>query len=252
MLTNLLHRSAVCPAILLTALFAGCGNDAAPKPEARSTQVSPKKEDKPAADKPAPSAAAAASSPAAPPAKPAPDAASAAASASAAPALSVAAAASAAPAAAPEPSLDCDKLLEPDDVFKACKVKVEIPADGPKENIGSTEMRCTRRFSSKDAGLLTLIVVRHGSDTEAQERYRTDFKVELSKPDVVPGAGDFARFFLKKGVSGDPILTAEAVKGRFNVTVFNPKVTVGGQTVGPVCEAEGLGKVLVQALGRIP
>jgi len=157
-----------------------------------------------------------------------------------------------APAAPPDPALDCDKVLTPEDVFEACKIKVEIPADQSTEDIGA-EPRCSRKFSSKDAGLLTLIVMRHANAAEAKERYSTDFKLELSKPDVVDGIPvGSARFFLKKGVSGDPILTAEAIKDRFNVTVFNPKVTVGGQTVGPVCDEKPLGKLLVKALERIP
>lgn len=234
-------------AFLLTALLAGCRDDPAPKPEARATQV-PAKQDKPSAEKPATTVPAVTATQAAPAAKPAADAPSAAPSASASPSAS---SATAAPAPVPDPSLDCDKLLSLEDVFKACNVKVEAPADQPTEDIG-TESRCVRRFNSKDAGLLTLIVVRHASDEEAKERYSKDFTVELSKPDVVADAPGLARFFLKKGVSGDPILTAEAVKGRFNVTLFNPKVTVGGQTVGPVCEEKPIGKLLVQALSQIP
>lgn len=244
MLSNSPSRKALGFSFLLTALLAGCREDPAPKPETRATQVPPK-QDKPAPDKPAPPVPAATTVAVPSTLKPAADVASTVPSAIAAPSASAAA------APVPDPPLDCDKLLSLDDVFAACKIKVEAPADQPTENIG-TEGRCVRRFSSKEAGLLTLIVVRHASDAEAKERYQTDFKVELSKPDVVADAGDLARFFLKKGVSGDPILTAEAVKGRFNVTLFNPKVTVGGQTVGPVCEEKPLGKLLVQALSHIP
>lgn len=244
---NLLHRTVVGPAILLTAMLAGCRDDPAPAPDNRAAQVAPKKEDKPVADKPAPSAAAAPRPSAAPAEKPALNAA-ATPSASAAPGASAAAEAPAAPA---DPALDCDKILSMQDVFAACNVKVEAPADQSTEDIGS-EPRCVRKFNSKDAGLLTLIVVRHANAAEAKDRYSTDFKLELSKPEPVEGAGDPARFFLKKGVSGDPILTVEAIKERFNVTLFNPKVTVGGQTVGPVCDQKALGKLLVKALEHIP
>jgi hypothetical protein len=239
---NLLHRSVVGSAILLTALLAGCRDDPAPAPDNRATQVAPKKEDKPVAEKATPSAAATSRATTAPAEKPA-----AAPNASAAPSASAAVAAPAAPA---DPALDCDKILTLEDVSSACNVKVEAPADQPTEDIGS-EPRCVRKFNSKDAGLLTLIVLRHASADEAKERYSKDFTVELSKPERVEGAGDLSHFFLKKGVSGDPILTVEAVKERFNVTLFNPKVTVGGQTVGPVCDQKALGKLLVKALEHI-
>jgi hypothetical protein len=235
------------PAILLTAMLAGCRDDPAPQPDPRATRVEPK-QDKPTAEKPAPSASFSPKSPIAPVVKPTLEIPAAAPSASAAPS---AAAAPEPPAAAPDTPVDCDKLLLPEDVFDACKLKVELPKDQPTEDIGS-EPRCSRKFESKDAGLLTLIVLRHSSEDEAKERYAKDFVVDLSKPDVVKGVTGLARFYLKKGVSGDPILTSEAVKGRFNVTLFNPKVTVGGQTVGPVCEQEGLGKLLVKVLERMP
>lgn len=242
-----MSRALVRSAILLTGLLAGCRDEPTPNPDARATQVAPKKEDKPVAEKPTASTRASARAPAAPAEKPV-VATSVAPSISAAPSASAAAAA---PVAPPDPAVDCDKILTADDVFAACNVKVELPSDQPTEDIGS-EPRCTRRFNSKDAGLLTLIIVRHADGTEAKERYAKDFTVELSKPEPVTGAGDVSRYFLKKGVSGDPILMAEAVKERFNVTVFNPKVTVGGQTVGPVCEKEGLSKLLVKALEHIP
>lgn len=244
----LLHRSVVAPAILLTALLAGCRDDPAPAPDARGSQVSPK-QDKPVADKPAPSGAATARTPASSLVKPAVDVPSAAVGASAAPSASAAAAA--ASAAPVDPSIDCDKLLLPDDVFAACNIKVEAPADQPTEDIG-TEPRCVRRFSSKEAGLLTLIVQRHTDDAEAKDRYFKDFKAELSKPEPIEGIEVASRYYEKRGVSGDPILTAEAIKGRFNVTIFNPKVTVGGQTVGPVCDHKALGKVLKKVLENVP
>lgn len=245
--TNLQHRSLVGSAILLTALLSGCRDDPAPTPESRATQVAPKKTDKPVAEKPT-------ATPAATPRPPVVSAEKPALAVSAAPSAGPAPSASAvaeAPVAPPDPSLDCDKLLTLDEIFAACKVKVELPTDQSTEDI-ATEPRCSRKFNSKDAGLLTLIVLRHASVEEAKERYYKDFTVELSKPEPVENAGDISRFFLKRGVSGDPILTAEAVKGRFNVTLFNPKVTVGGQTVGPVCEQKGLGQLLVKALERVP
>jgi len=245
--TFLLSRRFVVPAILLTATLAGCRDDPAPQPDARATRVEPK-QDKPVAEKPAPSATFSARSQVAPVVKPTLEIPSAAPSASAA---SSAAAAPEAPAAPPETPVDCDKLLLPEDVLDACKLKVEVPKDQPTEDIGS-EPRCSRKFESKEAGLVTLIVLRHSSEEEAKDRYSKDFVVELSKPEPVKDVTGLSRFFLKKGVSGDPILTSEAVKGRFNVTLFNPKVTVGGQTVGPVCQQEALGKLLVKVLERMP
>jgi hypothetical protein len=244
---NLLHRSVVGPAILLTALLAGCRDDPTPTPDTRPAGVAPKP-DKPVADKPASSGAAPARTTTSSVVKPALDVPSAAINASAAPSAS---AALEAPAAPVDPSLDCDKLLLPDDVFAACNVKVEVPADQPTEDIG-TEPRCVRRFSSKDAGMLTVIVLRHADSAEAKDRYFKDFKVELSKPEPIDGIADTSRYYEKKGASGDPILTAEAIKERFNVTVFNPKITVGGQTVGPVCDQKALGKVLKKLLEHIP
>jgi hypothetical protein len=245
----LLHRSIVCPAMLLTALLAGCRDDPAPTADTRASQVAPNK-DKPTVEKSAAGSVTAARAPANSVVKPTADVASAAVSASAAPSAS-AAVVPMIPAAPVNPSLDCDKLLLPDDVFAACNVKVEVPADQPTEDIG-TESRCVRRFSSKDAGLLTVIVLRYTDSAEAKDRYDKDFKVELSKPEPIEGVGDLSRYFEKKGVSGDPILTAEAIKERFNVTVFNPKITVGGQTVGPVCDQKALGKVLGKILQQIP
>ena len=61
-----------------------------------------------------------------------------------------------------------------------------------------------------------------------------------------------ARSYIKKGASGDPIYTVEAVKGQFNVVVFNPKITVGGQTIGPVCDEAALAKLLGVVMKRIP
>lgn len=244
---NLLHRSAIAPAILLTALLAGCRDDPAPTPDKRASPVAPK-QDKPTAEKSAPSSIAAARLPASSLVKPTVAVPTAAVGASAA---SSASAAPEVPAAPADPSLDCDKLLLADDVFAACNVKVEVPADQPTEDIGA-ESRCVRRFSSKDAGLLTVIIQRHADAAEAKDRYFKDFKVELSKPEPIEGAGELARYFEKRGVSGDPILTAEAVKERFNVTVFNPKVTVGGQTVGPVCDQKALGNVIKKVLEHIP
>ncbi len=246
---DFMPRALVGSAIVLTGLLAGCRDEPTPSPDARSTQVAPKKEDKPVPEKPINNAQAPVRAQIAAPEKPA-SAMSVAPSASAAPSASVATGPSAAPAPS-DPALDCDKILTAEDVFAACKVKVELPSDQPTEDIGS-EPRCVRRFNSKDAGLLTLIIMRHADAAEAKDRYYKDFKVELSKPEPVEGAGEISRYFDKKGVSGDPILTVEAVKERFNVTVFNPKVTVGGQTVGPVCDKTGLGKLLVKALEQIP
>lgn len=250
MLKFLPHRSFVVPAILLTAMLAGCRDDPAPRADDRATRVAPT-QDKPVAEKPATTATPSARTQLAPVVKPTLDIPSAAPSASAA---TSAAAAPEVPAAAPETPVDCDKLLLPEDIFDACKLKVEIPKDQPTEDIG-TEPRCARKFESKEAGLLTLIVMRHGSEDEAKDRYSKDFVVELSKPEPVEGfTGPLgsSRFFLKKGASGDPILTSEALKGRFNVTLFNPKITVGGQTVGPVCEHKALDKLLVKVLERMP
>lgn len=241
------HRRFVVPAILLTAMLAGCRDDPAPKADDRATRVSPR-QDKPVAEKPATTSMPSARTQNAPVVKPTLEIPAAAPSASAA---SSASAVSPAPVAAPETPVDCDKLLLPEDIFDACKLKVEIPKDQPTEDIAA-EPRCARKFESKEAGLLTLIVMRHGSEDEAKERYFKDFVVELSKPEPIKGIVGASRFFLKKGASGDPILTSEALKGRFNVTLFNPKITVGSQTVGPVCEHEALDKLLVKVLERMP
>jgi hypothetical protein len=247
--TYLPLRSVVAPAILLTALLAGCRDDPTPAPDARASKVAAK-QDKPVEEKPTPSSGVPARPSPSSEVKPALALPSAIPSASAAPSASVATAAPEVPVAPVDPSLDCDKLLAVEDVFVACNIKVEVPDDQPKENIGS-EPRCVRRFNSKDAGLLTVIVLRYANNTEAKDRYDQDFKVDLSKPEPIEGVGDVSRYFVKTGVGGSPILTAEAVKDRFKVTVFNPKITVGGQTIGPVCDQKGLGKVLAKVLTHI-
>jgi hypothetical protein len=165
---------------------------------------------------------------------------------SAAPSVSAAAEAPAAPA---DPPFDCDKLVTPADIEAACGVKVEAPADQPTEDIGA-ERLCNRRFSSKDAGTVSISVVRHGSPADALERYK-EFTVESSKPEPIEGL-EQARRYEKKGASGDPIFAADAVKGRFVVSVFNPKITVGGQTIGPVCDSSELAKLMPAILERFP
>ncbi|MBK9266528.1 MAG: hypothetical protein IPM54_42915 [Polyangiaceae bacterium] len=244
--TFLSRRNFLGPAILLTALLSGCRDDPAPAPDGRASQAP--SADKPTAEKSTPSAAATPRKAVAPVVKPALNVPSATPSASAAPSVSAAVEALAAPA---EPALDCDTILTAEDVFAACNVKVEAPADQPTDDIGA-ERTCSRRFSSKEAGTLSVLIVRHANSTEATERYYQETKAELSKPEPIKDVGDLARRYVKRGVSGDPIYTVEAVKGQFNVSVFNPKITLGAQTVGPVCDEAALEKLLAVAIKRIP
>lgn len=139
--------------------------------------------------------------------------------------------------------------MSPEDIEKVCGVKVEVPTDQPTEDIG-TERMCNRRFSGKDSGTISLSVVRHASNAEALERYR-DFTVTSSKPEPIDGI-EVARRYEKKGASGDPIYAADAVKDRFVVSVFNPMITIGGQTIGPVCDYEELAKLMSGIIKHVP
>ncbi len=230
-----LSRSFLGPAILLTALLSGCRDEPKPAPDGRAAQVS---QDKPTAQKTTPSATGTS--------KPAANMPTAAANGSAAPSASAAAEAPAAPS---DPPLDCDKLVTPADIEAACGVKVEAPADQPTDDIGA-ERLCSRRFSSKESGTISLSVVRHGSAADALDRYK-EFTVDSSKPEPIEGL-EQARRYEKKGASGDPIFAADAVKDRFIVSVFNPKITVGGQTIGPVCDSNELAKLMPEILKRVP
>jgi len=222
-------------------LAAGCRDDASPTPEGRASQV-------PANEKPALTAGPSASPKAAVSPKPprvAPPSA-----ASAAPSASASAAVIEPPALPPDPPLDCDIVLTAEDVKAACGVEVEADAKNPTEDIGA-EPTCSRRWNSKDSGTLSLSVVRLASDVEAKERFK-DIEGEVSGLESVSGLGDVARRFVKKGAGGHPIFHVEVVKGRFDVQVFNPKITLGPTTVGPVCDHAGLEKLVAKAITRLP
>ncbi|MDC3954096.1 hypothetical protein [Polyangium jinanense] len=234
----------VGPSALLVSfvLAAGCRDEPSPTPEGRASQV-------PANEKPAPTSVSSARPKATAPPRPtlvAPPPAS----ASAAPAPSASAAVVEPPALPPDPPLDCDVILTPEEIKDACGIVVEADSKQPTEDIGP-ERTCSRRWNSKDAGTLSLLVVRHGSDAEAKERYK-DIEGEVSGIEAISGLGDIARRYVKKGAGGHPIFNVEVVKGRFDVQVFNPKITLGDTTVGPVCDHAGLEKLLAKAVTRLP
>lgn len=157
------------------------------------------------------------------------------------------------PAAPPEPAVDCDALLTPADVKEACGVEVTAAADQPSDDIGESRT-CSRRWSSKDAGALSMLIVRHASAADAKERFDATGTDLAALPDfkAVTGLGDLARRYAKPGASGDPIYSVEAVKGRFDVLVFNPKVTLGPTTIGPACDLDKLEKLAAKVVAKIP
>jgi len=238
-------RSSTCCAVLfaLLALSGGCRDESPPAPEARSTQVPPRET---STITPSPSALAPkpAKEPTPKPALVLPSAtASAVASASASAAVEP-------PAPPPDPSLDCDVVVTPEDVQEACGISVTAAADQPTADIG-VDPTCSRRWSSKESGTLSLFIARHPSGDEAKERYK-EIEGDVSGVAVIAGLGDLARRYVKKGASGDPIYNVEAVKGRFDLRVFGPKITIGQTTVGPVCDDAGLEKLAKKALERLP
>lgn len=141
-------------------------------------------------------------------------------------------------------------MLEPADIAAECGTLVGPPPDQPKDDIGA-ERTCSRRFSSTEAGTISVLVVRHESEATAKERFK-DVEGEPREIKAISGIGDVARRFVKKAASGDPIYNVEAVKGRFSVLVFNSKVTLGGTTIGPVCDHEELEKLLARVVKRLP
>ncbi|MDC0747416.1 hypothetical protein [Polyangium mundeleinium] len=240
---SLISRAGQGALLALFVLAAGCRDEPSPTPEGRASQV-------PANEKPVPTSVASASPKATPAPKPTPAPTP---RASAAPASEPSASASAAvepPALPPDPPLDCDIVLTPEEIKAACGVEVEADAKQPTEDIGA-ERTCSRRWNSKDAGTLSLLVVRQASDAEAKDRFK-DIEGEVSGIEAISGLGDVARRYVKKGAGGHPIFNVEVVKGRFDVQVFNPKITLGDTTVGPVCDHAGLEKLLAKAVTRLP
>jgi len=234
------RRAASALTIVLAFSLLACRDDAGPAPDKRADSV------------PAPTGAAPAAKPEAPaPGRtqaprttPAPT------SAKAEPTAS---AAVEPPAAPPDPALDCDPLLTPADVKEACSIEVTAPPEQSPDDIGESRT-CSRRWSSKEAGSLSMLILRHGDAGEAKERFTSIAGDIAAMPEfkAVKGLGDMARRYAKKGASGDPIYTIEAVKGRFDVLLFNPKVTLGQTTVGPVCDLDKLEKLAAKVVGRIP
>lgn len=224
-------------------------------------------DDKPATPTPEPSASPKAQPSQAPTAraqpkpKPAP---SPAAAASASASSSAAAEPPAAPT--PEPTVDCDALLTPADILQMCNAGMALDTGGAGAQVGSAapspdsgdigeERSCSRRFTSKDKGALSFLVIRHGTPEEAKERFLSTAQEVSSLTDfkAVDKIGDSARRYVKNtAVTGDPMYTVEAVKGRFEVQIFNPKITVGGAPVGPVCSLDQLERLLAIQLGRLP
>lgn len=194
--------------------------------------------------------------------KPTPAPVAAAASASA----SSSAAAEPPPAPAPEPTVDCDALLTPEDILAMCNAGTSPDTGGIGAQAGSAaptpesvdigeERSCSRRFTSKAKGAISFVVIRHGTPEEARERFLSTAQEVSSLADfkAVDKIGDSARRYVKKtAVSGDPMYTVEAVKGRFEVQIFNPKITVGAEAVGPVCSLDQLQRLLAIELGRLP
>jgi hypothetical protein len=102
---------------------------------------------------------------------------------------------------------------------------------------------------------MSFVVIRHGSPDEAKERFLSTALEVSSLADfkAIDRLGDSARRYVKKtAVTEDPMYTVEAVKGRFEVQIFNPKITAGGQSVGPVCSLDQLERLLAIQLGRLP
>jgi hypothetical protein len=166
---------------------------------------------------------------------------------------SVAPAAVEPPAPPPEPSLDCDALILPEDIKEACGNAVTAAENQPKDDIG-VERTCSRRWDNKDQGTISMLIVRHASVAEAKERWvATGSEIEaMPEYKALTSLGDSARRYNKKGVSGDPIYSVELMKGRFNVFVFNAKVTIGDTTVGPVCDLDNLEKLAAKVVSRVP
>jgi hypothetical protein len=237
------------PALALAALTSGCREDkGAPEPRADQVAARPTSTARTSVELPTrlvPSVKAAVEAPSA--------------TSSAAPRASAAPAASATVSAAVEPPavpanlpLDCDALLTPADVKEACGVEVAPVPDQPTEDIG-VERTCSRRWSNKDLGSLSFLIVRHDSAAEAKERFN-ETEAEFAKMNDykrIEGLGDVARRYAKQGASGDPIYSVDAVKDRFDVLVFSPKVTVGGTAVGPVCDLDKLEKLVGKMVGRV-
>ncbi len=96
-----------------------------------------------------------------------------------------------------------------------------------------------------------MLVVRHESDAVARERFK-EIEGEPTGIKVLTGIGEAARRFVKKAASGDPIYSAEAIKGRYSVVLFNSKVSLGSATVGPVCNEDELEKLLGRVVKRLP
>ena len=102
--------------------------------------------------------------------------------------------------------------------------------------------------------MLSLLVFRHSSAEEAKTRF-SETGIEYTKLadfKAITGMGDEARRYTKTGVSGDPVLSVELIKGRLNVVMYNSKVKIGDMVVGPVCDLDKLEELAKAVTARLP